>query len=1053
MRPFTLAKNLLLAALIPTCFSTAAPEPWQDPLVTSINKLPARATSQSFASATDLRDLPREASSRYLSLNGTWDFLFAPNPASAIPDDSFSQPLPSLDWQPIQVPGNWELQGFGTPIYTNITYPWTPVNPPYPPTEDNPVGIYRRTFEVPSDWSDLQVRLHFGGVSSAFHCWVNQRYVGFSKDSHLPAEFDVTKFLLPGANSVVTKVYRWSDGSYLEDQDHWRLSGLHRDVFLTAAPKLQIDDFFVTTDLDDSYNDASLRVAIKLNNLDSRDTSNWTVEGALYDPSGARVQTTPLSVSADHLLNRRWISRGNPSLADLEATIESPLQWTAETPNLYTLVLTLKSPDGTTIDARSCRVGFREIEFRDGELFVNGQPTILYGVNRHDHHHIHGKRVPEATLIQDAKLMKQFNFNAVRTSHYPNDPRWLEICDQYGIYVIDETNIETHGIGGRLSTDPLWTAAHLDRVQRMVERDKNHPSIIFWSLGNESGTGPNHAAMAAWAKTYDPTRFIHYEGAQTNTSWRDLDKYPDPPYVDMISRMYTDIGTMVRLANNPADPRPVIWCEYAHAMGNSLGNFYKFWDAIRANKRLIGAFIWDWTDQGILRTDADGKQYWIYGGDSGEPIHDGNFCINGVISPDQTPKPATWEAKKIQQPIAVEALDLKTGTLRVTNWHDHSDLSRYVISWQISENGLPHLSDTLTPLSTRARETDTIHIPLPANLDQSENEYHLRIDFSLANDASYAPAGHLVAWEQFPLNVPVPPIEKEPQGAPLKISETDESLLLSSKDFSARFDKKTGALSSYQIDGRELLRSPLVPNFWRPLTDNDIGGKLVDDAGIWQQATRDLSVTEFGHTQFNKNTFFLTVESTFLEGKATIQSTYQITSDGKIETHHTFVADNSLPFLPRLGFTAQIDASLDLLRWYGRGPHESYWDRHRGAAIAQYSKSVSRDFFHYVRPQESNNLWDTRWAELTNADGKGIRISSTDYQPLSFSAWPYSHQDLVTAKHINELTTRDFVTLNIDHLQMGVGGDDSWSKAALPHPEFRIPAGTYNYAFTIEPLR
>ena len=652
---------------------------WENPEMIGKNKLPAHNTSISFPNVADAMKVDIKTSSRYKSLNGQWKFAWTPTPESA-PPVFYKEDFQDAGWKNISVPGNWELQGYGTAIYTNVEYPF-PANPPFLPKDDNPVGYYRTDFELPADWSGMQITLHFGGVTSAFYLWVNGQEVGYSQDSRLPAEFDITPFLKKGKNTMAAKVYRWSDGSYLEDQDHWRLSGIHRDVYLAASPKYQLYDFFVKTKFDHHYTSADLQIHAKIKDFGADSPKNWKVEGQLYDDQGKPVLENAMLIDAQRLVKRYWPQRDKVPFADLQATVKNPKLWSAEFPNLYTLVLTLKDDKGTVVESRSNKIGFRDVKIVDGELLVNRKSVLLYGVNRHDHSQTGGKMISDEIMLKDIMLLKQFNFNAVRTSHYPNNPKWLELCDQYGIYLIDEANIETHGVGGMLTNDPLWHNAFVDRAVRMVERDKNHPSVIIWSLGNESGYGPNHAAMSGWIKDYDDTRYVHYEGAQSNYGLL------DPPGVDMISRMYSSIDYMVAWANHPDDKRPVIWCEYAHAMGNSLGNFYKFWDAIRANKRMIGAFIWDWTDQGILQTDANGKKYWAYGGDFGDKINSGNFCINGVIGSDQTPKPVTWEVKKIQQPVEIKAASLLRGDLLVTNWHHFTDLSVYDVVWQLEENG------------------------------------------------------------------------------------------------------------------------------------------------------------------------------------------------------------------------------------------------------------------------------------------------------------------------------------------------------------------------------
>jgi beta-galactosidase len=1022
----------------------------QDPRIVGIHRLPAHATSISFPDEAAARRVEIKTSPRYRSLNGDWKFFYAPSPAKA-PEIA----APDFDdsaWTTIKVPGNWEMQGWGKPIYTNFVYPFQPAIPPNVPVDDNPVGSYRTTFEVPTDWDGMQTTLHFGGVSSAFYCWVNGHFVGYSEDSCLPAEFDVTPYLTPGKNSLAVRVFRWSDGSYLEDQDHWRLSGIQRSVYLAAAPKVQLADFFVQTDLDSQYKDAELKVRATIRNLESKPPKGWTLEGWLYDKDGKSVLDAPLSVEVEKLLTRPWIHRGNVPFADLTAQIKDPAKWSAEHPNLYTLTLTLKDDQQHTVESRSCRVGFRKVELKDGELFVNGKSIKLYGVNRHDHNQTTGCAVPEETMIRDAELLKQFNFNAVRTSHYPNDPRWLEICDEYGIYLFDEADLETHGVGASLSNDPAWTDAFLQRAQRMVERDKNHPCVIAWSLGNESGSGPNHAAMAGWIKEYDPTRFVHYEGAQSNTSRADFDVRRDRPYVDVVSRMYINIDTMVKWANDPNESRPVMWCEYAHAMGNSLGNFYKYWDAIRANRRMIGGFIWDWTDQGILRVDDKGGKSWLYGGDFGEHVDPGGNCIDGIISPDQTPKPATWEAKKVQQPVVAKAIDGQINQFQVTNWYDFSDLSQFDITWQLSEDGAVIQSGELPPLHTPPRASEAVTVPFQTPTVKAGAEYYLKVEFRLSRGTLWGPKGHLVAWEQFqlPLAGPPAPLVALSTMPPLTLKETDSGFMIAGQRFSAEFSKQAGTLMSYHIGDRELIKSSPSINFWRPITDNDFGGGMPSRSGIWKTAMQDSVVTSAEAIAINDKLVRMVFNYQLPQIHSELSTTYWIYGDGKIRVTNQFAAGEGLPDMPRFGTQMRIDNRYDILEWYGLGPHETYWDRQRGAAVGLFKASVAKDFFNYVRPQESNNHWNTRWAKLTDGDGNGLAIVGDE--PLSFSAWPYSMQDLEVSSHISDLPKRDFITLNIDHLQMGVGGDDSWTIKARPHPEFRIPASDYQYSFILVPV-
>jgi beta-galactosidase len=1023
---------------------------WQNPRITGLNTLPGHATSISYPDEILARQATFADSPGYFSLNGRWKFHFSANPAQApaIAD-------PALDdsaWNSIEVPGNWELQGWGTAIYTNIVYPFEPVDPPHPPQDDNPVGSYRTTFQIPADWAGQQITLHFGGVSSAFYCWLNGQFVGFGKGSRVPAEFDVTGLVQAGDNLLSVRVHRWSDGSYLEDQDHWRLSGIHRDVYLAASPKFQIYDFFVQTGLDGEYRDADLKIHAKVRNFGTAAPEGWVLEGRVYDDHGRSVLAAPMAIDVAELLKREWLHRGNAPFADLETRVENPRKWSAEFPNLYTLTLTLRDAAGLTVEARSCRFGFRQVEIKERRLLVNGRSIKLYGVNRHDFHQVKGTTVTEESMQQDVRLLKQFNFNAVRASHYPNNPRWLEICDEFGLYLIDEADLETHAIGGMLSNDTDWTAAFLDRAQKLVERDKNHPCVIFWSLGNESGTGPNHAAMSGWIKEYDRTRFVHYEGAQGNTSESDVDVQPDRPYVDVISRMYVDIGTMVKWASDLRETRPVMWCEYAHAMGNSLGNFFKFWDAIRSHDQIIGAFVWDWTDQGILRTDAHGRPYWAYGGDFGDRINSGNFCLNGLIDPAQRPKPAAWEAKKIQQPIVLEPSGGARNRFDVTNWYDFTDLSGFDVTWELTENGRVIQQGGLPALRTAPRCTETIDLPWREPAPRPGAEYHARISFSLNSDRPWAPRGHVVAWAQFPIPFPAAPIPQVRLDGtpPLTVEETDATITVKGTGFSFQWAKALGALQSCQLGAKEILKSPLLPEFWRPITDNDVGSHLAAKSGRWKSAAAGAVVKS---CQVIRGAGPAVGISTVLElpGVHSVwTATYTVHPSGEIRVDVDFVAGAGQPDLPKVGMTMQIAKDLDRLRWFGPGPEETYWDRQRGAAIGCYSASVKNDFFHYARPQESNNHWDTRWASLTDAGGGGLLFAGA--APLSFSAWPYSAQDLETARHINELPERDFITVNIDHRQQGVGGDDSWSDSARPHPEFRLPAGRYCYSFRIIPM-
>ena len=931
---------------------------WQDPMVNSVNRQAAKATSISFESKEAALKGKIQESNRYLSLNGNWKFNWSPVPELA-PSDFFKTDFDASSWKEIPVPANWEMQGYGIPIYTNITYPFVPVAPPMPPAADNPTGCYITTFETPKAWSDMQITLQFGGVSSAYYVYLNGEEIGYAEDSRLPSDFDVTPHLVKGKNVLAVKVIRWSDGSYLEDQDHWRMSGIHRDVFLTASPKVQLYDFFVKTDLDDRYEDAELLIRPDLKAFGNADYKGYTLEASLLDANGKAVLDKPMTLKAETELDESYHPVGTVRFALMSTKVKNPLKWTAETPNLYTLLFTLKNKDGKVVEYRSTKIGFREIEISDGELLINGESVLLYGVNRHDHNRYTGKVVSEANMMRDAELMKQFNINAVRTSHYPNDPRWLNICDQYGLYVIDETNIETHGIGSLLSNDPTWQLAHVERVARMAYRDKNHPSIIFWSLGNESGYGPNHSAMSGWLKTYDDTRYIHYEGAQFREGYPDgTPAVGDPYFVDMRSRMYTPLNEVLDMAAQK-DPRPIIYCEYAHSMGNSTGNLYKYWDAIKANKKMIGGFIWDWMDQGLVKKTEAGEEYFAYGGDFGDTaINDGNFCLNGIINADQTPKPATYEVKKVYQPVVITGKDVLAGKLLIKNWNHFTNVNQYDVDWKLEENGQQIQNGTLPAPNIAAGDTMSIAVPFSKPTLKAGAEYFLTINFKLKQDEKWAKKGHVVAWEQFkiPFVVPAQPAADFKSYGSISLSEKDSDATITGDNFEIAFDKTSGLLTSYKVKGEQMILSPLKPNFWRPLTDNDIkGARVQEHQAVWKTAMENAEVKDFTVTKISDNRALVSTSLWLPNINGSYDLSYEVYGNGEIKVTAAMQPADGLPEIPRFGMQMSVPATLDKWSWYGQGPHENYNDRQLSAAVGSYEASVSKDFFHYVYPQESNN--------------------------------------------------------------------------------------------------
>lgn len=1023
---------------------------WEDPAVNEINRKPAHAPLRSYRSVNRAHVGSRDESAWVRSLNGQWSFSFSPSVSEA-PADVSQRSFQSSDAEAISVPANWELEGYGTPIYVNIQYPFAPVDPPYVPDDGNAVGTYHRTFELPNDWSDQQVTLHFGGVSSAFYVWVNGQKVGYSEDSRLPAEFDVTPYLASGENSVTVQVLRWSDGSYLEDQDHWRLSGIHRDVYLAARPSAHISDLTVRTELDDRYEDADLQLRPELSNHTDDDLDGWRVTAQLFNPEGQPVFEEALSIPAPEITNERYPQRGTVEFPLLTATVDDPLKWTAETPHLYRVVLALRAPDGTVIEATGTDVGFRDVEIENGRFLVNGEPVHLRGVNRHDHDQHDGKVVTREDMVEDIKTMKRFNINAARSAHYPNNPEWYRLADRYGLYIIDEANLETHQLGGELSNDPAWATSFMQRAVRMVERTKNHPSIVMWSLGNEAGSGPNHAAMAEWIHFADPTRPVHYEGAQDfKIEGRGT---TDPPYVDVMSRMYATPSQLRDLAERENDNRPIMLCEYAHSMGNSTGNLQEYWEVIRDQERVFGAFIWDWIDQGLVKTAPSGEEYWAYGGDFGDHPNDGNFNINGVVFPDRSAQPALWEVKKVYQPVRIQPVDRRSGALRVTNRSSFTNLRQYEVTWTLAENGTAIQEGTLEDVDVAPGAVDTVTVPFDQPTLERGADYRLMVRFRLAEATQWADAGHTVGWEQMHIPFDVPSQESRPpkQFQEVRLSEDSDQIRVQGDGFSVTVGRESGAIESMVYEGEELIAEPLTPNYWRAETDND-AASMAAHLAKWENAAANRSISSVDAEQVAPQAVHIEADGTLPVGESTYGQTYVVYGNGDIHVEHSITrAGDTPPSLPRVGLQMAVPEAYDDVTWYGRGPHENYWDRKTGAPVGRYSQSLSDFVTSYVRPQENANRSDTRWVALTRDDGRGL-LAIAD-STLSISAWPYSQQDLAEADHTHELPSRDFTTLNLDYKQMGLGGNNTWSEKARPLPPYRLSRTSYTYGFTLRPFR
>ncbi|MBC7234787.1 MAG: DUF4981 domain-containing protein, partial [Chloroflexi bacterium] len=776
---------------------------WENPRIFQRNREPAHASVIPYDTLLGAKLGRREASGYFRLLNGDWQFHWAPNPDAA-PEAFYRWDYDASDWATLPVPSNWQLHGYGVPMYTNVQYHFDASDLPRVPHDKNEVGCYRTLFDVPESWDDRQVFAVFEGVDSAFYLWINGQRVGYSQDSRLPAEFNITPYIRPGQNLMAVRVYRLSDGSYLEDQDHWRLSGIHRDVYLIATPPVHVRDVRIQTPFDQEMTDATLRIRLKITNYTDRPLREHTVRARLLDADGQQVFDRPL-VSTISV-------RGSSELVlDMQRRIKAPRKWSAEDPYLYMLIITLMNEDDEVLEVERYNVGFRQVSVVDGQLLINGAPVLLGGVNRHDHDAVRGKAVTLEDMERDVLLMKQHNINAVRTSHYPNDSRFLDLCDHYGLYVIDEANIESHGVWDRLTKDREWQAAFLDRLTRMVERDKNHPSVIIWSLGNESGYGPNHEAMANWVHENDPTRLVHYHPAEY------------APTVDMISFMYPTIEKLVDAATHDGDTRPILMCEYAHSMGNSTGNLKEYWQAIESHKRLIGGCIWDWIDQGLRRETEDGRVWYAYGGDFGDEPNDGNFCINGLLFPDRTPQPALMEYKKILQPVRVEPVDAAQGVVRITNRRAFTTLADLRATWELSEDGVALQSGELELPPLTAGESAVLTVPFERPQAKPGSEYWLNLRFSLAENASWAQAGHEVAWEQIkvPFEAPEMPLVLAANVPRLQLETTDTTLNVRGSDWSLLIDRERGFFSSWQVSGIERIVAGPKLNVWRAPTDND----------------------------------------------------------------------------------------------------------------------------------------------------------------------------------------------------------------------------------------
>jgi beta-galactosidase len=1061
MRHFvTILLSLAIMSLFPSAATGDLPD-WTNPEVIQVNTEPPHATLFSYPSLERARAFDPLQSSHVRRLNGDWKFHWVPKPADR-PMDFFATDFDDTAWATLPVPSNWEIEGYGTMIYSNVKYPF-PKDEPHIPADDNPVGSYRHTFSLPGEWSGKAVFLTFDGVSSAFYLWVNGQKVGYSQGSRTPAEFNITRFLQPGTNQLAVQVFRWCDGSYLENQDFWRLSGIFRDVSLHARPATYLRDVRIVTDLDETFTDAELTVTAEL-----AGELEGTVEWVLEDAEGQVVHSQKAAMAKELV----W-----------RTPVTAPRKWSNEDPCLYTLYLIFKNSKGSVLEVVPQRVGFREVDITENVFRINGVPVKLKGVNRHETHPDLGQVVTRESILRDLRLFKENNINAVRTAHYPNVPLFYELCDEHGIFVVDEANIESHEYStpywydydtsaNPLANDPRWKEPHLNRVKRMAARDKNHPCIIMWSLGNEGGIGPNHDATYALLKAEYPTRPVQYQGEMRKGL----------PATDLHSTMYSFPGWSSESdVEFTGIVKPAIICEYSHAMGNSNGNLAEYWDYIHATPTHAGAFVWDWMDQGMRKPVPEAYRKHIgigpvretvfaYGGWADIPYHeDGNFCMNGLIASDWTEKPGLAALKVVQQFVKVKAVEMDAGRFVIENNYDFSRLGDLVTGkWVLSRNGVAVAEGTLGALRIPARQSEEIQLILPPFSPQAGAEFFLTFSFHATE--AYSPlvtTGHELAFTQFRMDAfsgDLTLAQPESTGG-LELSETEKAIVCTGPDdLKVVINKTQGLIDALEFKGENLITDPVRLDFWRAVIDNESHGKNNPFfAAEWRNALDGVQVDDLVATKQADGSVKVAVAITLPRVASSVTLDYHLHPSGEID----LAMKLSMPELVRMrkpgkpyqqfeefsrprriGLLFRLPMEQQVLSWYGRGPSATYSDR-AFERIGRFSGTVDQQWVDYSRPQENGNKTGVRWVELTDARGKGLRFQTLG-EPLSVGARNYATEVMEVADYAFEMERADQVHLNIDHIQMGVGGVDSWSCGPLD--AYLLTEPSYQYAFRIQPL-
>jgi len=1034
---------------------------WMAPECVSINRVPMRATIYPFPSAQTARSVDREKTPWFQLLNGQWQFKAVDRPENVALAD-VAMDCDRSNWDSVEVPGNWTLQGYGAPQYTNVQMPF-PDEPPFVP-EDNLTGIYAKEFSVPADWERRRVVIHLGGAESVLYVYVNGHAVGLSKDSRLPSEFDISRSVIFGQkNLVVAVVVKWSDTSFIEDQDQWWMGGLHREVYVYSTAPVHIADLFAVGNLEKNYVDGRLQLKVKIG-FPRQPEEGWLVEAQLFDPKGKAIFKRPLQSTVPAGDPFAW-----PRLqAEFNEPIKNPLLWSAELPHLYTVVVTLKSPEGKSIESTATRIGFRSVEVKDRMLLVNGKRVLIKGVNRHDHHDTKGKALDRETMRLDAVTMKRFNFNAVRTSHYPNDPYWLDLCDELGLYVIDEANLESHAYYQQVGRERRYAPAFLERALRMVERDKNHPSVILWSLGNETGYSPNHDAMAGWIRGYDPSRPLHFEPGiwVQRVEKQPTEKVYDLGYrvTDIVCPMYPPIDRIIEWAADKVHPdrsRPLIMCEYSHAMGNSNGSLADYWDAFEKYPGLQGGFIWEWIDHGLKKKTKEGEEYWAYGGDFGDEPNDLNFVCDGLVWPDRTPHPGIYEFKYLAQPVKVIGFNARTGVLEIKNRQDFATLGWIRGQWELKVNGKRVTNGKLPPLKTAPQKEEKIDLKVPAVKVEAGQEAFLNVRFYAADATGWCEAGHEVGWDQ--ISIPArtgknarPKAARQPI-RPLTLDESSGVLAVENDVFSLVASSETGLIETLRWQDHDILVSGPQLQIWRGPTDNDgIKGwphQTWRPLNKWRAQGLDKLVVKTVSAKARRNKdgsitlLFEHLGACAASDRAVRhQHSYTISPDGRIQADNTFTIDKAIPDLPRLGVVLFLNPGFEKLRWFGRGPFENYSDRKRAALVDLYESTVTDQYVPYIMPQEHGNHTEVRWLSL---GGKSATLLVGAAGPMEFSASHYTAQDIDSAYHTYDLHPRTEVILNLDYRQRGLGTE---SCGPGPLEQYKIKAGRYAWSYTLQPV-